>query len=442
MESAPARVRKINLYGKRLLIPMMHPFGAPLLAACFRAFGVDAVVMDTYKGLFLGKEYTSSKECFPCQITLGDVLFFLKHEKQRLGEEFRACDYVYFMPESDGPCRFGMYNKMQRIVLDTIAEFKDINVSYLSTEDSYDCGEILPLRDAGEFKKLAYLASIVGDVLDRIVLRARPYERKKGSTDRLASASLDRIISIIEEEGRNIPLSLLLEEVSRTAREAASLMDTLERRPQIGIVGEIYVRSHPWSNEHLIRKIEAYGGEVTNATVGEWLNFVSFENFRKLKREIEKQVREARWISLFSLWKGWLSHFLERYYQRQKQRQIYEAALAYLDIHPDHPVEELREILEREGLYSFEVGTEACLSIAGAIKYIEEGFDGIINVFPFTCMPSTICSAILRPVLRERRIPYLDSPHDGTIQPGRELALRTFMYQALLRCKSKKGGRG
>ncbi len=439
IESAPARVKRIPLQGKTLLIPMMHPFGAPLLAACFRAFGVRAVVMDTFKGLSLGKQYTSSKECFPCQITLGDVLFFLRREKERLGKDFSAGEYVYFMPESDGPCRFGMYNKMQRIVLDGIEEFKDVIVSYLSTEDSYDCAQILPEEDAGKFKRLAYIASIVGDVLDRIVMRSRPYEKIKGSVDELSRETLDRLIRIVEKEGRDIPLSSLLEGISKVARDAGSLMDTsLPRRPQIGIIGEIYVRSHPYSNEHLIRKVERYGGEVANATIGEWLNFVSFENLRKFKREVKKQIREGRWLSLMGQWREWLSKGLERGYQRLRQKQIYEAALFHLDIHPDHPVEELNFILKKEGLYSFEVGTEACLSIAGAFKYLEEGFDGIINVFPFTCMPSTICSAILKPLLRKKHIPYLDSPHDGTIQPGRELALRTFMYQATLR--SKQGG--
>ena len=36
--------------------------------------GINALIMDTYKGLELGKEFTSGKECFPCQVTLGDIL--------------------------------------------------------------------------------------------------------------------------------------------------------------------------------------------------------------------------------------------------------------------------------------------------------------------------------------------------------------------------------
>jgi hypothetical protein len=28
------------------------------------------------------------------------------------------------------------------------------------------------------------------------------------------------------------------------------------------------------------------------------------------------------------------------------------------------------------------------------------------------------------------RVPYLDTPYDGSFQPGRETAIRTFMHQA------------
>jgi predicted nucleotide-binding protein (sugar kinase/HSP70/actin superfamily) len=64
------------------------------------------------------------------------------------------------------------------------------------------------------------------------------------------------------------------------------------------------------------------------------------------------------------------------------------------------------------------------------MAYVKEGYNGVVNVYPFTCMPSTITSAIVRPVMNRMKVPYLDTPYDGTFQPGREAAIRTFMYQA------------
>ncbi|MBW1770526.1 MAG: hypothetical protein JRJ17_05070 [Deltaproteobacteria bacterium] len=54
----------------------------------------------------------------------------------------------------------------------------------------------------------------------------------------------------------------------------------------------------------------------------------------------------------------------------------------------------------------------------------------MVNVYPFTCMPSTITTSIMRPIMNREKIPFLDAPYDGTSQPGRESAIRTFMYQA------------
>jgi predicted nucleotide-binding protein (sugar kinase/HSP70/actin superfamily) len=101
-----------------------------------------------------------------------------------------------------------------------------------------------------------------------------------------------------------------------------------------------------------------------------------------------------------------------------------------IDLAEDHRVEHLEKTLLKHDLYSFQLGTEACLSIAGIIEYMHQGYNGVVNVYPFTCMPSTITTSIMRPIMNQHRIPYLDAPYDGTYQPGREAAIRTFMYQA------------
>ncbi|SFM59277.1 Predicted nucleotide-binding protein, sugar kinase/HSP70/actin superfamily [Thermodesulforhabdus norvegica] len=426
-----SEVGKFNLKGKRLLIPDMAPFGARLLASCFRAFDVDAVVMETYRGLDLGKAYTSGKECFPCQITLGDILLHLKREKERLGSAFDPNRYVYFLPESDGPCRFGMYNKLQRLVLDSFPEFKNVRIAYLSTGDAYSTEGILPEEDASIFRKLAFVSTVAADVMDRITWRARPYESRKGSVDQLVREVLAHMEKVIEARGRELPFGEIFDLLGEAAREASNLVDrSIPRKPLIGIVGEIYLRTHPASNQGLIRKIEEYGGEVVDASLVEWISFVSYERLRKLGREIKHSWNIKALKKLKELARSWASLALEVAWQNLRQYQGYRRALTHLDIEPDHTVWRIERYLKRYDLFSFEIGTEAALSIGGAIAYVAEGFNGIVNVFPFTCMPSTICSAILKPILQRLRIPFIDLAYDGSVQPGRDMAIRTFIYQA------------
>jgi hypothetical protein len=63
-------VGKYHVEKKTVLIPEMHRTAARLFAATFRSFGVGAKVLETYKGVDLGKQYTSGKECYPCTINI------------------------------------------------------------------------------------------------------------------------------------------------------------------------------------------------------------------------------------------------------------------------------------------------------------------------------------------------------------------------------------
>ncbi|ABK17515.1 CoA activase [Syntrophobacter fumaroxidans] len=431
-------VRQFDVSGKTLLLPDMAPFGARLLAACFRAVGVNAKVMETYTGLALGKEFTSGKECFPCQVTLGDILYHLQKEKERLGSSFSPDRYVYFMPEADGPCRFGMYNKLQRLILDRFPEFKEIPIVYLSTEDSYATGGIMPPEESSIFRKLSYVAIIVADVMDRVVWRIRPYESRPGATDAFMAQAVDAMAATIEEVGAALNFPRLLDQLEEVVVAARNIADPrIPRKPRIGIVGEIYLRCHPDSNQNIIRELEKCGAEVLDASLGEWVNFVTFEQERKLRRAWKIAWLDRNHSRLRKVTRALFGNLIEGLYQQVRQHQVYRRALKHLDIPVDHSIRKIERRLQRDRLFTFDIGTEAALSIGGALEYAHEGFDGVVNVFPFTCMPSTICASILKPLLHDMKVPYLDAPYDGAIQPNRETALRTFVYQAKQHLESR-----
>ncbi len=430
-EKLTHRVKQFDVTGKTLLIPDMSPFGARLLAASFRAYGVNARVMPTYTGLHLGKEYTSGKECFPCQVTLGDILYYLQEEQKRLGKDFSPQDYVYFMPEADGPCRFGMYNKLHRLILDKFPEFRDVNITYLSSTNSYSSSMIMPQEKAKLFRRLGYVATILSDVMDRVTWRVRPYEKNPGETDAFMEQALQEMENKIEEIGESRDFNALYSLLEDIVQRARQIMDPNQpRRPLIGIIGEIYLRTHPASNQYLIKEIERHGGEVVDASLGEWFNYVAYLNLRDTKRAWRKAWKKGDVQGMIQASRKWLDYQVEIKYQLWRQDQTYSRVLKHLDIEEDHRIASLEGQLDQDRLYSFDIGTEAAISIGGALEYLHENYDGVVNVFPFTCMPSTICSAVLKPLLLDKKMPYLDSSYDGSIQPNRELAIRTFMYQA------------
>jgi predicted nucleotide-binding protein (sugar kinase/HSP70/actin superfamily) len=299
----------------------------------------------------------------------------------------------------------------------------------------------MPPERSPIFRRLSYVAVIMADILDRTVWRVRPYELRPGMTDAFMAKALEALTSTIEIIGAGLDFNRLYQLVDDILATASTFIDSHQpRRPRIGIVGEIYLRSHPDSNQDIIRYLEKFGGEVVDASLGEWVNFITAEGLRKVRRHWEIAWREEDHEALRSIARRWLSLQTEQFYQTWRQKQVYGRASQHLDIQPDHSIRDIERRLDRNRLFHFAIGTEAALSIGGALEYAYHGFDGIVNVFPFTCMPSTICSAILKPLLHDMKIPYLDAPYDGTIQPNREVALRTFMYQARQHQESRLPG--
>ena len=424
-------VGQFNLRDKTFLIPEMNRMGAHLLAGAFRSFGVNALVMETYEGLDLGKEFTSGKECFPCQVTTGDILHFLKKEKERLGGDFNPENYIFFMAEAEGPCRFGMYNKYQRIVLDSFPDLKKVKIGSLSSKNAYSLKGMIEKERARDFRKAAYFSVVIGDILDKLLWRIRPYEKEEGATDDFIERSMMAMADSFEAYGAKKDFDRILDKLEAIVEEGKTLIDPeIPPKPLIGIVGEIYLRTHVHSNQDVIRVLERYGAEVINASIAEWVDYTTYDKVREAKVGLRLNLKQLRFNKVRSYLKQVLSYGGDLLYQRIKLDTAYKRVKPLVDLAGDHRIADLEKTLRKHDLYSFELGTEACLSIAGIIEYMHEGYNGVVNVYPFTCMPSTITTSIMRPIMNREKIPFLDAPYDGTCQPGREAAIRTFMYQA------------
>jgi hypothetical protein len=138
--------------------------------------------------------------------------------------------------------------------------------------------------------------------------------------------------------------------------------------------------------------------------------------------------------------RGWAAHSIEYRYLNARRRGVYAAARRFLDIAEDHDVHRIERRVHAGNHFSFHIGTESALSIGGALEYVGHGCDGVVNVYPFTCMPGTIASSVLNPVLAGMGVPYLEVPCDGTRRASRETQIRTFVWQAAQRGSAGRAG--
>jgi predicted nucleotide-binding protein (sugar kinase/HSP70/actin superfamily) len=236
---------------------------------------------------------------------------------------------------------------------------------------------------------------------------------------------------IFEKHGPRKDFDKILDKLEEIVQEGNTLINPdIPPKPLIGIVGEIYLRTHVQANQDLIRLLERYGAEVVNASIAEWVNYTTYDRLRDARIGFRMNLKQFRPGRLKEHLKEIISFGGELLYEELRQQQVYKRVSSLIEIADEHKVAHLEKILKEEDLFSFDAGTEACLSISGIIGYAREGYNGVVNVYPFTCMPSTTTSAIVKPLMNKLRIPYLDTPYDSSFQPGREAAIRTFMYQA------------
>jgi len=386
---------------RKMYLPYMCEH-AHVLAAAFRACGLDAEVMppSDETSMALGRRFTTGKECVPCVVTAGDMIRHLRREDV---DPDRA---AFFMPSGGGPCRFGHYSALHKFVLQ---EYGYDRVPIFSPNQDAQFYEQLRLLKADP-SRLTWQGIVAVDAFDKLLLAFRPYEKEKGQTEKVHRRCLEEVCRAIENRRDLRPVM----EKAAEAFRAVSLQGQGEK-PAIGIVGEIFVRNHPFSNQDLIRRLEALGAEVRMPAFSEWITYTNFTRVR--------QCRHARDV------KQMLKNFIKDKVQKFDERRLTEP---FSKVLPNVEEPEIEHILTLGNRYlhdSFE--GEAILSVGKALDFYETGASGIVNVMPLTCMPGTVTTAILKKIREDcQGLPAFTISYDGTPQPNLETHLEAFVHQA------------
>jgi predicted nucleotide-binding protein (sugar kinase/HSP70/actin superfamily) len=379
------------------------------MAAAMRANGVEArqMPMSDEDTIAWGRKYTSGKECYPCIITTGDIL------RQIHSPGFDPDRSAFFMPTAYGPCRFGQYNKFQRMMLDELG-LEDVPMVLLDQDKDFQ-GDIQNL--GADFRKLAWAGIVFVDTLQKMLREMRPYEVNKGECDQIYEKFLRRCEEVIEGRG----------DLVRLAREArremeAVRVDRSRLRPKIGLVGEVFVRCNPFTNHFMVRKIEALGGQAILPPFEEWVNYIGWSRITdaKMDRHYKRLVVEM------------ITDFVQR---REKNRLLGEfrgAVRQFFNEPPsDHVIDLARPYLDPA------VRGEPILSMGRCIEYVEAGCDGVMNLHPFNCMPGTIVNALLAKFAKDFDMPTLKVAYDGLMQSTEMIRIEAFMHQCRERFEAR-----
>ncbi|OYV02746.1 CoA protein activase [candidate division bacterium WOR-3 4484_18] len=266
----------------------------------------------------------------------------------KMALELGANTLVWF--ESAWSCRFGYYGRLQhRILKDLGYEFNSLILSGNPIDAFRDTRKVLKF-DIMRFVKavrIAYIKSKAVELTEKLAFNTRPFELNRGDTTRVERTALQLIRKACTvAEIRHLR--------GRIVGMFKSIPVDRTRNPlKIWLVGEIYMVLEPEANLHIVEYLGEHGVLVRPfTTIHNW-------TFRSIRAGRYGPEGEAH------------------------ARKLAKPYLPYC------------------------LGGEEQLSIGYTIMAKRKGYDGVIHLHPFTCMPENIAYPILQNLSTRYDIPLL-----------------------------------
>jgi predicted nucleotide-binding protein (sugar kinase/HSP70/actin superfamily) len=380
---------------RTIYIPQMSFVAAEIMSAAFRSVGIQAEPSpdSDQRTLELAAKFTSGDECYPEIITLGNMLKIIERP------DFDPKQTGFLMPTSGGPCRFGQYRALLKKVLKDLGLNEIVIISPTSSDGYEGFG-----AHARDLIRIGWWAVVVSDLLRKMQLKIRPYETSAGDTDCVFAESLAQVSAVFGEE--KVSLATKRKKIIQTLLEVRERFHRIPARYQkdekllIGIVGEIFCRLDDFSNNFLIRKIEAQGGEVWISDIAEWVWYTNDEQRLRIIRRGQRFSFEMA-IARFKFW-----------VQHQDEKKFW--APFRHDFRGYEEVPDVHEIMSLSEPYLPQNGAlgEMVSSIGKSLYLYQKGADGVIDISPFSCMNGIVCETVF---------PIVSQHHDN-------FPIRTFYF--------------
>lgn len=251
-----------------------------------------------------------------------------------------------------GPCRFGYYAETQRRILKRLGyDFEMVIVEppaahpFLFYRAFKKIAPRKRLRDLWNALKVSFYKAQTMDLMEKESLKVRPFEGKVGETTR-----------VLNKWRRKLDQAFSYEEIKSIRKEALEEISSLRKLERevlkVGLVGEFYLVLEPF------------------------INFNIEEVLGRKGVYLERSVYLTDWIGPTS----------------------------------DNPVggwSNEKVALAAEPYLSHFVGGEGRATIGHIVIYVYEGFDGIVHLMPFTCMPELVARSIFPRLKEELDVPIL-----------------------------------
>lgn len=347
-----------------ILIPQMSPIHFEFYETVLRSEGYRAELLPTVSqgAVDTGLRFVNNDACYPAILTVGQMVHALK------SGDYDVNRTAVIMSQTGGACRATNYISLLRKALKDagMEQIPVISLNALGMEKHPGFQLGLPV-----VRKLI-AATVYGDALMRVTNRVRPYEVVEGSTNELYERWLSVCKqSLIKHRSREYKQNL-----KTLVQEFDKLPITDEKKPRIGVVGEILVKFHPDANNKITEVIEAEGGEAVVPDILDFFLYCGFDRVYKgenlgkgkMAHHISKGV-----ISVLECYRKPLKDALQASERFDAQLTIYELA---------EKASKLLSVGNQAG--------EGWFLTAEMMELIEHDVNNIACIQPFACLPNHV----------------------------------------------------
>ena len=359
-----------------ILCPQMSPFHFGMLKGMMRSEGYNIEVLPEIDphAIETGVRFVNNDACYPTIVVVGQIMEAInsgKYDTENLsvlisqtGGGCRASNYIFFIRKALREAGFGHIPV----------------ISFAPSQFENNPGFQFNMSMV---KKIIY-GAIYGDLLMRLVLRTRPYEKIKGSSNVLLEKWTEKVSTgtIITTK------KMLSENVRNIVADFSKLERVKGEKPKVGIVGEILVKYHPTANNSIIDYLESEGAEVVCPDLYDFFLYSAFDNIFNYKK-LSGSFKSMFFSNLFIKY----SEELRDIVRKELENHPF--------VHGPIKFKDLTKLVEPFVSFGNQTG-EGWLLTAEMIELTESGAKNIVCMQPFACLPNHITGKGMIKELSER----------------------------------------
>ena len=356
-----------------ILAPQMAPIHFELIQTVLKKYGYKILIpeLPDKKAIDLGLRYVNNEMCYPAIVVTGQMIAALKS-----GE----CDpdnTSIILFQTCGGCRATNYISVMRRALKSagfgqVPVFACWGLETDSFELSRDC-----LIDAIK-------ASVYGDLLMNVSNRMRPYEIRRGETDKL----FDECMTAAKADLVDGNFLSFRSNVKNFVRmfDAIAIDENLSK-PKVGIVGEILVKYHPVANNFLEKVLHEEGAEVVMPDFVDFFLYCAYDEI--VKRELLGGSRKDKFFSEIFI------QFIE-FFRRPMKNALKDSR----HFRAPHSIKDTAK-LASQFVSTGNLNGEGWFLTGEMVKLIDEGVENVVCLQPFACLPNHLTGKGVMHALRQ-----------------------------------------